>query len=208
MSDEAMGLNLEALAFCGQIMGALFLTNPKAPEFAPLRDRLRNVDLENEWPFGHSECLRQAQRGLGAAVPIEDIGRAYQRLFIGPYHFEAPAWGSVYLDKDQVLFGTSLLELRDWMRLNGITVNKEANEPEDHVGRMLVLLGWLAQEKPNLIPEYLSGHLLPWVMRYLDLLEEHAANSFYEGLAVLTRTTLVDIAAIFEVVPMSKKLYR
>ncbi len=32
----------------------------------------------------------------------------------------APPWGSVWLDKENVLFGDSTLALREWMRANGI----------------------------------------------------------------------------------------
>ncbi len=50
----------------------------------------------------------------------------------------APPWGSVWLDKESVLFGDSTLALRQWMRENGIALEADGNEPEDHFGTVLL----------------------------------------------------------------------
>jgi TorA maturation chaperone TorD len=94
------------------------------------------------------------------------------------------------------------------MREGGIVVNDGKREPEDQIGKMLVLLGWLAEEKPELIRSFLGEHLMPWVPRYLELLLEDAQQPFYRGLAVLTRTTLEGIVAELGVQVSVKKLYR
>jgi TorA maturation chaperone TorD len=202
----------EAIASCGQVLGALFLTDPKESGFVPLREQLAQLPSFEEWPFGAAEELDAAyalmQEGLAEDKNGDrTLAREYQRLFIGPQHFNAPAWGSVYLDKDQVLFGVSLLELRQWMRNNGITINEDKREPEDHIGKMLVLMGWLAAEKPELLPSYLAEHLMPWAPRYLELLYNDAAQPFYRGLAGLTRCTLEGIAEALGVSARARKLY-
>ncbi|MDR1013858.1 MAG: Tat proofreading chaperone DmsD [Coriobacteriales bacterium] len=208
----------EAIGSCGRILGALFLTYPREPAFQLLREQLEQLPSLADWPFGTEDELRVAhalmQEGLtetdaANAANATDTGlaREYQRLFIGPHHFKAPAWGSVYLDKDQVLFGTSLLELRQWMRENDIVVNQEKREPEDHIGRMLVLMGWLATEKPEGLHTYLAEHLMPWVPRYLQVLRADARQPFYEGLAVLTQSTLEGIVENLGVRVSKKKLY-
>ena len=209
-------MTLEDIKFCAQILGSLFLTDPKTPEFQPLRERLQQLPSLVEWPFGGKETLAAdyalLQTGLAGtsanrAQADRELAREYQRLFIGPQHFNAPAWGSVYLDKDQVLFGTSLLELRHWLRKNSITVHAQKREPEDHIGKMLVLLGWLAAEKPELLREFLAEHLMPWAPRYLQLLQEDAAQPFYAGLALLTQATLDGIVASLGVEVVTKRLY-
>jgi TorA maturation chaperone TorD len=226
----------EAIGSCGQVLGALFLTDPKKPAFASLREQLLLMPSFAEWPFGTTGGLDTAHRliqkglaeatdGSGPAAPGEATGaatatgagagaatgaglaREYQRLFIGPHHFNAPAWGSVYLDKDQVLFGVSLLELRQWMRGVGITINEDKREPEDHIGKMLVLLGWLAAEKPGLVRAFLAQHLMPWAPRYLQLLRQDARQPFYEGLAVLTQETLDGIVETLGVEVAVRRLY-
>jgi TorA maturation chaperone TorD len=206
MTDEVR----DAIAQSAQILGALFSENPKSTEAQPLFDQLSAARSLVDWPFGSPADLALAEDLIcaGLAAPRQELAQEYQRLFIGPYAFEAPAWGSVYLDRESVLFGSSTLELRQWMRANGIVSHQEKREPEDQIGKMLVLLGWLAAEKPELVPEFLAEHLLPWAPRYLELLRKDAGQPFYEGLAVLTQATLGDIATELDVQVTEKKLYR
>lgn len=94
------------------------------------------------------------------------------------------------------------------MRKNGIELHEsDSREPVDHVGKMLVLLSWLAESKPELEGEYLAEHFMPWVLRYLDLLEESAIQPFYTGLAILTRETLSGIVAALDVAVVEKQLF-
>lgn len=226
---------MSAIGSCSQILGALFLQDPRADAAWKLFEGLAITTSSMDWPFGDEDGRSQAwsllQEGLSATketyafgtdgtremredtVPFgsvtvrESLAREYQRLFVGPHHFEAPAWGSVYLDKDRALFGCSTLELRQWMRTNGIALNDDKAEPEDHIGKMLVLLGWLANEKPGLVPEYLCKHLMTWAPRYLELLITDARNSYYRGLALLTDITLADITKSLGLTPTKRKLY-
>jgi TorA maturation chaperone TorD len=93
------------------------------------------------------------------------------------------------------------------MRENGITARGTGREPEDHIGKMLLLAGWLAVEKPELVDGFLAEHLAPWAFRYLELLEEDAAQPFYRGLAVLADTTLRAIVDELGVRIHKKRLY-
>lgn len=198
-----------AAASCGTVLGSLYLNDPRTEEARRVVDLLAGTDLGAAWPFGDPAELARAD-GLiarGAAAPAADLGEEYKRQFVGPGHFEAPAWGSVYLDKDEVVFGVSELELRQWMRSNGIAAHGAPREPVDHIGRLLALLGWLASEKPGLVGELLGDHLMPWAPRYLDLLEASARQPFYQGLAVLTRTTLQGMAGEFGVRVAARQLY-
>ncbi|NHX33579.1 Tat proofreading chaperone DmsD, partial [Escherichia coli] len=85
----------------------------------------------------------------------ETLQEAYQRLFIGPYALPAPPWGSVYLDKENVVFGISTLELRAWLRNNQINIELNQKEPEDHVGLIFLLTAWVIENKPELLRELL-----------------------------------------------------
>ena len=133
----------------------------------------------------------------------------YRRLFVGPLAKPAPPWGSVYTDKDMVVFGASTMQLRDWMRRNGIAIEKgESDEPEDHIGTMLVLLAWLAEERPELVDEFLRDHLLTWSSHFLEQLEEAAEQPFYEGLANLTRKSLEGLQEERELEVAYPRFYR
>lgn len=104
------------------------------------------------------------------------LAAAYQQLFVGPQHLVAPPWGSVYTDRDCVVFGASTLELRTWMRSNGISMNTGESEPEDHLGLLLQQMAFLAENKPRLLDEFLRLHVLTWSHHYLEELVKAACE--------------------------------
>lgn len=183
---------LSAVALSGRVLGALFYHAPNHPDCASLLGMLSAPEWVKEWPVQAAELAEIASlMAAGLADSDTPVGEEYQRLFIGPYALPAPPWGSVYLDKENVLFGDSMLELRQWMRAQGFAPQTEQNEPEDHFGLMLMLAAWLADQgqQPQL-DELLAWHLLPWADRYLNLFTENAANDFYRGLGLLAKMTL------------------
>ncbi len=213
---------LESMRLAGSTLGPLFLHDPLLDEEAigPLYEILAQSDpaaLAAEWPFidetealpllanivegaathvaardGAADEGASGGSAFGASPAPDALTAEYRRLFVGPAPKAAPPWGSVYTDKDQVVFGASTLALRDWLRRNGIAVNRndDSDEPEDHIGTMLVLLAWMADEKPQAVEEYLRDHLLPWAPHFLELMEDAAELPFFRSLAALTRLTL------------------
>lgn len=70
------------------------------------------------------------------------------------------AVGSVWLDRESVLFGDSTLALRQWMREKGIQFEMKQNEPEDHFGSLLLMAAWLAENgRQTECEELLAWHL-------------------------------------------------
>ncbi|ATF92879.1 Twin-arginine leader-binding protein DmsD [Cedecea neteri] len=183
---------LSAVALSGRVLGALFYHAPDHPDSASLMAMLAAPDWVSEWPFQTPTLALVAPlMAAGLADQNTSVNEEFQRLFIGPYALPAPPWGSVYLDKENVLFGDSMLELRQWMREQGFAPQTEQNEPEDHFGLMLMLAAWLAdQGLRQQLDELLAWHLLPWAERYLSLFTENAANDFYRGLGGLAKLTL------------------
>lgn len=205
-----------ALVLVGSTLGPFYLHDPKleADRIAPGLEAIAALDVAaaaQEWPFVQTDQARSAlakmQEGVAGFAgksseenmsadsdenaESERLVWEYRRLFVGPAAKPAPPWGSVYTDKDRVVFGASTMALRDWMRRQGIELAKgESDEPEDHIGTMLELLAWLAEYRPELVEEYLSDHLLTWSPHFLEQLEQAAGHSFYEGLAALTRASL------------------
>lgn len=189
-----------AIVLIGSTLGPFFAHDPEqdAAHIEAGLQAIAELDVEaaaEEWPFVETDEARDAlakmQQGLEDGLTADDLVWEYRRLFVGPAPKPAPPWGSVYTDKDMVVFGASTMELRDWMRRQGITVAKgESDEPEDHIATMLGLLAWLAEERPDLVEEYLRDHLLTWSSHYLEQLETAAEHPFYEGLAQLTRASL------------------
>lgn len=206
---NAKSMLLENIKNSARILGEVFLANPREPSSIPILDGIAALPSLDEWPFGNTERLAESWAMMfeGLTADRSELKREYQRLFIGPHHLGAPAWGSVYLDKDCVILGSSTVALCKWMKSNGIAINDTKREPEDHIGKMLVLLGWLASEKPHLLNEYLADHLMPWAPRYLELLREEAAHPFYRGLSILTDETLTEMSDTLHVHVKKMALY-
>ncbi|WP_080801941.1 Tat proofreading chaperone DmsD [Arabiibacter massiliensis] len=188
---------LEAVAFVGDALAPFYLNDPVKGEAGEAFAAMAALDADAaaaEWPFAEPavarECLGMMVRGLAAGVEDDALVWEYRRLFVGPAPKPAPPWGSVYTDRECVVFGASTLELRAWMRAHGVARTVDEKTPEDHIGLMLALMAWIAREQPADLAEYLRLHLLTWAPHFLDQLAEAAGHPFYEGLARLTRSSL------------------
>ena len=191
---------LEGIAFVGETLGPFFLQDPKTGEAGAAFQALAALDVDAaaaEWPFaGEAEaraCLALMKEGLAHGIEDDDLVWEYRRLFVGPAPKPAPPWGSVYTDRECVVFGESTLALRSWMRAQGIARLVDDKTPEDHIGLMLVLMAWIARNQPADLDDYLRLHLLPWSSHFLDELAEAAKQPFYEGLARLAKASLEGI---------------
>ena len=196
----------EGVAFLGNTLAPFFLQDPRTGDAGAEFAAVAVLDAQAagaEWPFvGEEEaarCLAMMVEGLapscaaeesGAFAADDDLTWEYRRLFIGPGAKPAPPWGSVYTDRECVVFGATTLELRAWMREHGVARIVDERTPEDHIGLLLALMAWLAQYQPENLEEFLRLHLLTWAGHFLDELAEAAEHPFYEGLARLTKASL------------------
>ena len=191
---------LEGIAFVGETLGPFFLQDPKTGEAGAAFQALAALDVDAaaaEWPFADEAearaCLALMKEGLAHGIEDDDLVWEYRRLFVGPAPKPAPPWGSVYTDRECVVFGESTLALRAWMRAQGIARLVDDKTPEDHIGLMLVLMAWIARNRPEVLDDFLRLHLLPWSSHFLDELAEAAEQPFYEGLARLAKASLEGI---------------
>lgn len=205
---------LEGIAFAGETLGPLFSYDPAGGEAAGLYAALASMDPDEaarDWPFGEplalASALADVVRGLAGGVD-DDVIWEYRRLFVGPGPKAAPPWGSVYTDRETVVFGESTLALRQWMRCAGVRRLGAEAEPEDHIGTMLQLMAWLARHRPDLLDEYLADHLLTWAPHFLGIMEEQARHPLYGGLAALTRLSLEGIQDERGLVVEEPRFYR
>ncbi|MCI2242351.1 Tat proofreading chaperone DmsD [Adlercreutzia faecimuris] len=205
---------LEAVAFIGEVLGPLFLYDPTDAAIAPTYEMLAALDVgeaAQEWPLVDDDVAREALAlmtgGIAEGVG-DDVVWEYRRLFVGPGPKAAPPWGSVYTDRECVVFGEATLALRQWMRENGISRPGDGTEPEDHIGLMLLLLAWVARNRADLLDDYAAAHLLTWAPHFLEEMEAAAASPFFEGLAALTRASLAGVASARGLAVETPRFYR
>lgn len=219
--ERAADAELAAIAFIGQTLAPFFLEDPRTGAAGASFAALGFLDPQAaaaEWPFADESAaarsLELMVEGLagsfsdGEFAADDDLTWEYRRLFIGPAAKPAPPWGSVYTDRECVVFGASTLELREWMRAHGVARTQDEKTPEDHIGLMLALMAYLADNQPADLDEYLRLHLLTWASHFLDELAEAAQHPFYEGLARLTRDSLEGIQAARGIEVVYPRFYR
>ncbi|HHG8774990.1 TPA: Tat proofreading chaperone DmsD [Raoultella planticola] len=195
----------DAVALSARTLGALFSFAPHDEQAAALVDTLQDGSWQAQWPYP----LAGAGVAGFAAESEETLPQAWQRLFIGPWALPAPPWGSVWLDKENVLFGDSTLALREWMRANGIAHATRSPEPEDHFGTLLLLAAWLCESgQDEAFSQLLAWHLLPWSGRFLQVFVAEAGHPFYQSLGQLAQATLTHWQSQLSVAVTEKPLYR
>lgn len=205
---------MEAVAFLGETLGPLFLYDPASEQAAPVYEALAALDCEEaaaEWPFVEQAAAAAALGQMSAALDSgvdDDLVWEYRRLFAGPGQKAAPPWGSVYTDRECVVFGEATLALRQWMRACGIARPGDGSEPEDHIGLMLRLMAWLARERPELLDEYLAEHLLTWAPHFLGVVGAEARHPFFQGLAALSASSLAGLRQALDVAVEEPRFYR
>lgn len=172
-----------------RVLGALFYFEPESAEASPLISDLMSDKWQMLWPLPPKVLIPLAT--LFKQDSDESLSEAFQRLFVGPYALPSPPWGSVWLDREKVLFGESTLALRQWMRENGIRFVMQQNEPEDHFGSLLLMAAWLAEgERHDECIQLLNQHLFPWSSHFLNIFIESAGHPFYQALGELALQTL------------------
>ncbi|WP_373942942.1 molecular chaperone [Vibrio chagasii] len=138
----------------------------------------------------------------------DDLTAEFSRLFEGVGEMPAPPWGSVYLDKDRVVFGESTVAYRQFLELNQIELDTGLREPEDQFGLMLFAHAYLLENNNiNSARELLESHLLTWSFVYLELLNKKSELSFYKKLSVSVIDWLNYLTSEYKLSVSNKKLY-
>ena len=206
----------EAVIFVGQTLGPLFLDDPRHEEqVVPAIKAFAALDVDaaaEEWPFVEADDARGAlalmKEGAQAGAQSDEVVWEYRRLFVGPAPKPAPPWGSVYTDRECVVFGGTCLELRQWMREVGIERLGDEKDPEDHIGLMLLLVAWIAEHRPEVLEDCLRLHVLPWSSHLLEELEDAAEQPLYKGVARLARMSLEGMQEAFGIEVAYPRFYR
>lgn len=199
---------LQQISLYGRLLGAAFYYEPSDSRLAGILDFFRQPTWAQEWEIEWDEKTCEKITALIKQGLHQDLNDQYQRLFIGPNELPAPPWGSVYLDPECVIFGNSLLALRDFLRQHQIEFQSQQDEPEDHIGLMLMLSAYLAENRPHLVVAFLREHFLTWANHCLAQLAKAENAPFYQGMALLTEKTLQQWQADLHIDVPKVRFYR
>ncbi|WP_058910079.1 TorD/DmsD family molecular chaperone [Entomohabitans teleogrylli] len=192
---------MQDLAVIPRILGALFYWPPESDSVQRL------LSSAGEWSQLYSWSDPQAVQTLCSGL-ISPGNYPFSVLFEGQGTMEAPPWGSVYQDKDNLLMGVSAVQYHQFLLENGLALDSPVNEPDDQFGLMLLAMAaLLEQEKFAAATTLLEQHLLPWAYRYLERLQRNSVSDFYARLATLAEMFLRDLQTQADLTPASRKLW-
>lgn len=198
---------IDNLQLQAHALGALFYYGPSHDASKALFQAIKEGSILELLP---NLPLKKWQAALAEA----DLHSAWQASFYGPGYLDAPPWGSVYLDPEAVVFGESLLELKDFLNQQNLQLVSAMNEPEDHFGLLLLLVAQIAaleQDRvkglPNTLEQLLNQHLLPWSERYLNCLAASAKHPFIKQLADYSQKCLATWQKDLHLKVATKNLY-
>ncbi|GAL30142.1 putative oxidoreductase component of anaerobic dehydrogenases [Vibrio variabilis] len=80
----------------------------------------------------------------------DSLNQDFFLLFEGGEVMLAPPWGSVYTDKEEVIFGDSTVAYRQFLRQHDIELDTGMREPEDQIGLMLFAVSQLIEQQQDI----------------------------------------------------------
>jgi len=135
----------------------------------------------------------------------EDLRLDYTRLFLGPIHIRSKPYGSVYLDRGNIVMGDSTMAALALYSEGGFQVAEAFEEMPDHVAVELEFLYLLNARLGDshsdtgerdllaaLERRFLVAHLGRWITPFSKAVKEGATTDFYKNLADLTRCVVLD----------------
>ena len=161
--------------------------------------------LFSEWPVPPEseeaafalKALEQCFRaGPGDATAIY---QDHLTLFSGPAPLARP-WGSVWLERDGMLFGEETMRVRQIYAQWGLAVEVRGREPEDYLGLEFAFCVHLLRKiagnhdaAATALTNFLDSHLLRWAEPCLRKAAENATDVFYRSVPLLCLDALYSL---------------
>ncbi|KHT62859.1 DMSO reductase maturation protein [Photobacterium gaetbulicola] len=192
---------MEHISTIARILGSFFYYPLTHETNRQVCQMIADSEDQEDSPF--AELLKAVE-----ADGADELAMDFQQLFEGCEVMPAPPWGSVYLDKEQVIFGETTVAYRRFLADKEMSLDTGMREPEDQFGLMLMAMSKLAEaEDREAIKALLSVHLLPWATRYLELMQKNANTQSYQLLGAMAEQWLAFIAEELAVTAVEKKVY-
>lgn len=197
---------MSVIAVLPRILGTLFYYSPSSEEAKRVISQLSELPELLDWQ--NPSVIEEATEQMCFVEPAE-LPYQFSMLFEGQGAMAAAPWGSVYLDRENLLLGETAQAYRQFLKSQQVKLGTTLNEPEDQFGLMILAMAWFMEtENDEAVEELLSTHLLPWSGRYLELLAKADESGFYRALAVVAEAFLNEVADAYEVTAESRQLYR
>ncbi len=183
-------MDTQAASVFFRLLGELVYCEPNSQDMG----MLQNQRLFEELPYAAcDERVIQGQKlmndWLGRAS-ADELTRAaksdWLRMMMGIDDVIAPPWGSVYLDKENLLFTEHTLFVRRYYEHYGFELKKKHHEPDDHLGLELEFVSRLLEENKMVAArEFVETYMHPWVDAWMQKVQAHAQTDYYRSLACL-----------------------
>lgn len=150
----------------------------------------------------HAAAMQQQLAGTQGQQALQVD---YARLFLGPYRLLAPPYGSVYLEGERRVMGTSTDKALDHYKRVGLDLSPQFQEAPDHIAAELEFMHYLLFSSisgperglgeetalyQDLQKEFLHDHLGAWAEPFCRAVEQNAETGFFQSLARATRAFL------------------
>lgn len=189
MTEPSVIKNINLAA---RLLGAFFYYSPNTDVIIELSPALNEIEQLFTWR--DPELIIDQRDIILNNMTDSELPYQYSVLFEGQGCMPAPPWGSVYLDKENLLMGESAERYRLFLQQHNIVMQTGMNEPEDQFGLMLMALALLVESEQFVTAKtLLSDHIMPWAPRYLSLLAQNEISPFYRALATIAEHYLSQI---------------
>lgn len=135
----------------------------------------------------------------------ESLSVEHTRLFRGirPLYGPPPPYESVYRDEEGVIMGKSTVEVaREYAKAGVGLPNQYKGEPPDHISFEFDFMRFLCEKEAkawrnndrrhalrylDMEREFLDIHIMKWVLRFCNVIEDAARVGIYRGIAKVTK---------------------
>ena len=196
---------MSAIAVLPRILGTLFYYSPTSEQASGVITSLNELPTLLDW---EDPGLIAQAAGQMCSIDPQQLTYQFSLLFEGQGRMPAPPWGSVYLDRENLLLGETSLDYRRFLAGHQLALDTQLNEPDDQFGLMLLVMAYFMEaQNDDAVETLLATHLLPWAGRYLELVVDVDETGFYRALAEVARAFLREVASAYGVTVAPRQLY-
>lgn len=177
-------LKKNELVIVSRLYGALYYYQPKDFDKVQLNTYFQH-DVET--PISDINVVLNSFK----IADKSKLNEEYSRLFSSKTPFSVPPWSSVYLDPDLPLNGPATKAYCEFIEHCGLNLREGANDPEDHLGLMLMVLAMLIDDDQDQhVAELLGEYILPWFQFFANRIKQEARHEAYVKLTKGTEDLL------------------